>query len=202
VAASRVRAGAIALVVAATIFTLTGCGSHRYVSSGVAQTAAPASVSAEMAYVDTWWKTRNSAGFGDLDGTDCVNFASQALLARGWAMNDEWGHSLVDGQNGYTKAWISSTAMMKYLGAHPELATVVTGDDLSALAIGDIVQFDWDNSGDRDHTAIVSRIDTATDGTVSLFVASHSPTAHYLALDRIIATHPAEAKVYFWHLVS
>ena len=41
---------------------------------------------------DAHYDDRNVGEFGQLGGTDCVNFASQGLLARGWTMTAEWWH--------------------------------------------------------------------------------------------------------------
>jgi hypothetical protein len=188
-------------VVAAVVVALTGC-SPTYVPPATLETNQPANVTAELAYIDTYWKTRNVAKYGSLGGTDCVNFTSQALIARGWAMTRDWGHTLTRGRNAYSKAWISSTAFMKYLAAHPELATAVDDAHRGQLAVGDVVQFDYDASGDRDHTGVITRI-VGTGDTATIEFAAHSSTGYeYLSVDRNLSMHSSKAVAYYWHLLS
>ena len=150
-------------------------------------------VEAQLDYLTAHWEQRNAVEFGSLDGTDCVNFTSQGLLARGWTMNADWWQLSVFGWNRYARPWISSTAFRDYVAAHPDLGSTVDAEDAQ---LGDIVQFDWDNSGNRDHTATVSRIDA--DGTVH--VIQHSADRQYEAVDALIADHAeGDGAVYFWH---
>jgi hypothetical protein len=153
----------------------------------------------EMNYLFAHWKKWNTDEYGSLENTDCVNFTSQGLQARGWAMDDRaddagwwFWKGEVTGAKNYSKAWISSTALRNYLQAHPDRGTVL--DDPADAAIGDVVQFDWDNSGDPDHTAVVSRIQ---DGKIS--VVQHSGAADYLAVDKMLTDHPGST-FYVWHL--
>lgn len=159
-----------------------------------------ASVRAELAYVDRWWRHPNAAVYGSFARTDCVNFTSQALLARGWPMTSEWGHSkTVIGTDAYAKPWVSSTAFARWLGAHPELARPVPDSDRGALSPGDVIQVDWDGSGDRDHTGVVDRI-TRADGRIAVDFAEHSPSTLHRSVDALLAAHP-RAVVHYWHLL-
>ncbi len=155
----------------------------------------------EMTYVNKYWKNRNEAEFGNLHGSDCVNFTSQALLARGWKMNSSWRHYFFLTVNEYSPAWISSTAFMRYMRAHPELGTALTWADRDRVAVGDVVQFDYDNSGNRDHTGIVSRV-TGSGDSVDIRVAQHSGGALYRTIASLLSRHPPGGKVYFWHLTA
>lgn len=184
----------LAVVVAVGI---SGCSAPAHHSS---TPVGPVSATSEMTYVDAHWKSRNTAEYGSLDA-DCVNFASQALLARGWAMDDDWWHTGTKGSNDYSRAWVSSTAFMHYLEKHPELATPRDADDTADIVVGDIIQFDWDNSGDRDHTAIVSRI-TGTGADRQIFAAAHTPDSHLKSVEKIITVDHPGADVYFWHLAD
>ena len=153
-------------------------------------------VDAQLAYVQANWNTR-STEYGDLEGRDCVNFASQSLIARGWQQTDEWWHNGTLGMHNYSPAWISSTAMRDWLAGHPELAVAVDGDDRDRVALGDIVQFDWDSSGNRDHTGIVVRIEGD-----QIFYASHSNDRESQSVDDAIAMDGRGGQIYFWHLVA
>jgi len=180
-------AGAAVVVVVAALAIGVRPGSVQVSPGGVR------GVDAQLAYLDEHWQQRNTSAFGSLSGTDCVNFTSQGLLARGWTMNADWWQVSVFGWNRYAKPWISSTAFRDYLAAHPELGSPV---DAADAQLGDIVQFDWDNSGNRDHTATVSRIDA--DGTIR--VIQHSADRQFEPVDALIADHAeGDGAIYFWH---
>ncbi len=153
------------------------------------------SVARQIAYVERWWRTPNPE-YGTLGGTDCVDFTSQSLLARGWRMDERWGTSVTLGRRAYAPAWVSSTAMMRLLQERPDLAQPV---DATRVQVGDVAQFDWDGSGDRDHTAVVSRVDR-TAGGVDVRVAEHSPSGLHDAVAGRLAEHGAAARVHYWHL--
>ncbi len=197
------------LVIAAAVVLLAGGGGAAVKTlrslpyeEPAHQTILPISVTREMAYVDRYWQHGNTGAFGSFGGTDCVNFTSQALLARGWPMTAEWGHSQRLGQHQYTKTWVSSTALDHYLAAHPELAVAVDDTQRARLRIGDIAQFDWDDSGDRDHTAIVSGVMTEPDGRIAVTVAEHSPAALHQSVDALLAAHAGtHGQVHYWHLL-
>ncbi|WBU38523.1 amidase domain-containing protein [Homoserinibacter sp. YIM 151385] len=161
-----------------------------------------ADVAAQMAYLDEHWEEANVDEFGTLGGTDCVNFTSQTLLARGWGMDDDWGHSRsLVGAHAYTRAWISSTAFRDYLAARPERATALDDTQRAELAVGDVAQFDWDASGDRDHTAVVTAVIPRDDGTVDVRLGGHSPSYREMPVDRLLAEHEG-AVVHYWHLAD
>ncbi|HEU0181928.1 MAG TPA: amidase domain-containing protein, partial [Agromyces mariniharenae] len=132
-------------------------------------------VAAQLEYVHEHWDSTESDEFGYLSENDCVNFTSQSLLARGWEPDDEWWYDEEDGDPySSSDAWRSSTALMRYLEEHPELATALTDDQRDQVKVGDIVQFDWDDSGDRDHTGIVTAVITEADGSISIEYAGHT----------------------------
>jgi len=153
---------------------------------------------AQMNYLLAHWDSPNALSFGRLNGTDCVNFTSQALLARGWTMTNEWWHSQSSGVNQYGRPWISSTAFMAYLEKHPELAVPV---DAADVAVGDIAQFDYDgtgsgNSAKRNHTGTVSKV---SDGEV--FVVQHNKDADYEPVADMLAAHGPQANVFYWRVL-
>lgn len=157
-------------------------------------------VQQQMAYLLSYWHTPNENVYGFIDEFDCMNFASQALLARGWTTDDIWWPEPTGDAVNSSMAWISSTAFMEYLSEHPELATPLADASRSQLAVGDIVQFDWDNSGDRDHTGIVTRIDTDASGKVTAYYAGHTDNTLVRSVDwAITVLHPGATATY-WHL--
>jgi hypothetical protein len=198
---TKLRAVASVLV---TLSLLTGCSPiHEPELSGIIDRGTDPAVAAQVAYARDHYKTPNKDEFGDLGGTDCVNFTSQTLLARGWKMTDGWAASKGDGGFEYTRAWISSTGFRDYLAGHPELATAVSWEHNNLVLPGDVVQFDWDGSGDRDHTAIVSGIEEdATTGKRTILVSSHSPGAFDWPITDVLAEQDSRTQVYFWRITS
>ncbi|MDR5699486.1 amidase domain-containing protein [Agromyces aerolatus] len=157
-------------------------------------------VAAQLAYVEANWQATSNEEFGFLEASDCVNFASQSLLDRGWQPDDEWWYEAGGDPYAHASAWISSTAFRDYLAARPDRATALTDDQRDQVKVGDIVQFDWDNSGDRDHTGIVTGVITLADGTISIEYAGHTdPTFDFTVDEAITVKHPG-GTAYYWSI--
>ena len=151
-------------------------------------------ITAQIDYVLAHWKVYNSSVYGAISGNDCVNFTSQSLIARGWTMDAEW--SFIGGQ--YSPAWASSTAFAAYLAAHPERATPLSADQRAEVKVGDIVQFDWDDSGDKDHTGIVTRVEHTATG-IEIYYAGHTNNTDYRSVDESLAL--SGGSVSYWSVV-
>ena len=196
------RSRSVALLAFAVTATLliSGCSSvHDAKPVGHVYRSSNAAVLAQIDYAKAHYKKPNTAEFGDLGGTDCVNFTSQTLIARGWMMTTDWAQSSDSSGMHYTRPWISSTGLRDYLAGKPQLATALDWSQRGQVSVGDIVQFDWDASGDRDHTAIVSGI-VGSGARRVLLLSSHSPAAFDWPIEEAIAEHGLATKVYFWHL--
>ncbi|MFD1715224.1 amidase domain-containing protein [Amnibacterium flavum] len=157
------------------------------------------SVQAQVDYVLSYWSDYNPE-YGTLGDDDCVNFTSQSLLERGWVQDDEWfygGESVWDS----SPAWISSTAFNDYLASRTDLVTALDDSQREQVVVGDIVQFDWDNSGDRDHTGVVTRVETTDEGIVVSF-AGHTEDSDYRSVDTAITVNHPGASVYYWHILD
>ncbi|WP_308800251.1 amidase domain-containing protein [Agromyces silvae] len=142
-------------------------------------------IDAQLAYVLAHWDDYNTAEYPAVPGKDAVNFASQALIARGWTMDDAWN---VDPSTGaMSAAWSSSTALREYLLTRTDRATELTDAQRDQVKAGDLAQFDWDDSGDRDHTAVVTRVER-TDAGTKVWVASHTKDADYWDVDAALAS--------------
>ena len=72
---------------------------------------------AQLEYVNTYWSDYND-DYGVITDNDCVNFTSQSLLQRGWAMDDEWWSEGPSDAFDYSKPWVSSTAFREIGRAH------------------------------------------------------------------------------------
>ena len=141
-------------------------------------------IDAQVAYVLTYWSSYNSAQYPVIDGYDCANFASQSLIARGWSMDGGW--YLDQGTGAMSPSWSSSTALRDYLRTSAR-ATELDDSQRDQVKVGDIAQFDWDGSGDRDHTAVVTRVEHTDDGT-KVWVGGHTKDADYWDVDTALAT--------------
>ncbi|WP_166787888.1 amidase domain-containing protein [Cryobacterium adonitolivorans] len=167
-----------------------------------ATTAAPVdvdpAVQAQLGYALAHWKDYNTDDYGVVTGNDCVNFTSQALVARGWAMDEDWWTSGTGSEFDFSSPWVSSTAFMNYL-TDSGRATALTDDQRDQVKLGDVVQFDWDNTGDRDHTAIVSRIEGTGDDIV-IYYAGHTDDTDYLSVDFAITEKHPGGTAYYWSI--
>ncbi|MGR0320645.1 amidase domain-containing protein [Agromyces sp. ZXT2-3] len=144
-----------------------------------------ARIDAQVEYVLAHWSNYNTAQYAVLSGVDCANFASQSLIARGWKMDAAWNYDRGTGQ--MTSAWSSSTALRDYLRTRTDVATELTDAQRGEVKVGDIAQFDWDGSGDRDHTAVVTRVEHTSSGT-KVWVGGHTKDADYWDVDVALAT--------------
>ncbi|GAA1825117.1 amidase domain-containing protein [Agromyces salentinus] len=158
-------------------------------------------VTAQMTYVQEHWDSTESEEYGFIEENDCMAFTSQSLLARGWIEDDEWWYAVGDG---YTSApaWRSSTAFMEYLEEHPEKATPLTDAQRDQVKVGDVVQFDWDLSGDRDHTGIVTAIVVGDDGAIDIEYAGHTDPTWDRSVDWSITEQHPGASATYWSIAD
>ncbi|MDQ1513521.1 MAG: hypothetical protein QOC59_1363 [Microbacteriaceae bacterium] len=187
-AAAGFQPGTAAVTLKTAEGTTVGKGTFRYrVVDGVDR---------QLRYVLTYWKNYNP-DYEALDDNDCVDFASQSLLQRGWTQQDDWVHAenvLASGA-----AWRSSTAFRDFMSQHPELGTALTDSERDQVKLGDIAQFDWDGSGDRDHTGVVTRI-VKQDGHIRIYFAGHTNDSAYRSVDTAITKDHPGGTAYYWSL--
>jgi len=157
-------------------------------------------VAAQMKYLRAHWQDTSSDRFGFLPENDCVNFTSQSLLARGWETDDEWWYSDDGDPWSHPTAWISSTSFMKYLEEHPERATALTDAQRDQVKVGDVVQFDWDDSGDRDHTGVVTSVATESDGSITILYSGHTDATWDRSVDWAITEYHPGGVAYYWSI--
>ncbi len=165
----------------------------------VEPTAVPQpAVAAQLDYVLEHWTVEayNAADWGVLGENDCVNFASQAMIERGWTMDNTWSSPKNGNAYEASVAWRSSTAFMNYIAATGK-ATALTDQQRDQVKVGDIAQFDWDNSGDRDHTGIVTRVEGVGEN-VQVFFAGHTLDSDYRSVDTAITVDHPGGTAYYW----
>ena len=142
-------------------------------------------INAQVGYVLAHWNDYNTAEYTVLSGVDCANFTSQSLVARGWQMDAAWYYDRATG--GMGAAWSSSTAMRDWLLSRADLAAPLDDAQRDAVKVGDIAQFDWDRSGDRDHTTVVTRVEHTATGT-KVWVGGHTKDSDYWDVDEALAS--------------
>ncbi|WP_255455794.1 amidase domain-containing protein [Cryobacterium fucosi] len=62
---------------------------------------------------------------------------------------------------------------------------------------GDIVQFDWNDSGDEDHTGIVTRVEK-NGHSVAIYYAGHTSNTDYQSVDESLRN--GGGTVSFWNV--
>lgn len=137
-------------------------------------------VDRQMAYAFQHWSSTSSAAFGFLSGSDCANFASQTLLARGWTRSAQWFNY---GAGDWSGSWVSSTALSSWLKKRTDLATHLTYSQRDAVVVGDVVQFRWPGHSKTysswDHTAIVSKVVVLPNGKKDIYYVAHTLPRQY-----------------------
>jgi hypothetical protein len=128
-------------------------------------------------------------------GYDCANFTSHALVAAGMSTD------VLD---------VSSTSLRRRLLAKGAVELRDTQRNRAQVQVGDVIQFDWQptasNSGDRDHTGIVTGVTRDADGRIVVRYSAHTdggnnPSKH-LEVERTMNRphHDPDGDVYFLHL--
>lgn len=167
-------------------------------------------VDRQMAYAFQNWNTSSNRTFGYLSGSDCANFTSQTLLARGWQRSSEWFNY---GAGRWSGTWVSSTAMSSWLKKRPDLATRLTYSQRSQVTVGDVVQFRWPGHSKEysawDHTGIVSKVVVLPNGLKDVYYVAHTLNRQYGGGTTGLAAYYAKQKIkgstlkiQFFHLLK
>lgn len=157
-------------------------------------------VDRQLEYAFRYWKDYNLAEWGTFNpvGGDCMNFASQTLIQRGWEMTPEW-HNYDAGAD-HTSPWIYVPSFDSWLRDNPQLGAVELGFDQREQAkVGDLVVFDWNGNGALDHIQVVSAIDQV-DGRTVVKMVGHNLDSDLRDLDETITVDHPGATGYFWSL--
>ncbi len=161
--------------------------------------AAVTPVDRQMQYAFAHWDrpTYNLAQYGTFNpvGGDCMNFASQTLVARGIPMTSGWYYKA---GGAHSQSWSYVPAFDDYLAAHPALGfTKLTLAQRDRVSVGDIAIFDWNADGGRDHVQIVSAV-TVVDGVTKISLVGHNLDSDWRDLDTTITVDHPGANVWFW----
>ncbi len=157
-------------------------------------------VDRQLEYALAHWNNYNTAQYGDYNsiGGDCMNFVSQTLEARGWAQRSDWYNNGTTSTENWRyvptfSTWITANATE--LGA-----TKLTVDQRDQIKLGDLVLFDWNNSGTFDHIQVASAIVHNADGSISIKMVGHNTDSDYRDLDEAITVDHPGASVTIWSL--
>lgn len=157
-------------------------------------------VDRQLEYAFAHWDSYNTAYFGDFNawGGDCQNFVSQTLVARGWAVTDEWFN---EAQEDWAPAFVHVPSFDEWLAEHPEYGAVRMGlDRIDDVKIGDVVLFDWEGDGSLDHAQVVSSVRTV-DGETEVAMVGHNLDSTYRTIEEALASQGhANAQVVFWSI--
>ncbi len=133
------------------------------------------------------------SGYAYYPGNDCANFVSQTLHARGFPLTASWRPGAA--------GWISSTRLRADLIASGRAKEYPdTPANRAKVRVGDVIQFDWDRNGDRDHSGVVTRIMRTSDGPIGIFYSAHTDArpphannspSHDLSIERSAVNHRA-----------
>jgi len=140
----------------------------------------------EMQYLGLNLDKKGTSTYPYYTNEDCANFASQVIHARGLSTTTSWSSG--------TTNWTSSTHLRSYLLGRGSVTEYSDSQaNRAKVRIGDIVQFDWDRSGDRDHTGIVTRVTTSASGVITVYYSAHTDPnddpSHNLSIEATEATH-------------
>jgi len=160
--------------------------------------ASDPAVQAQLDYAMTYWSDYNTDEYGVLDGNDCVNFTSQSLIERGWQMDEDWWTEGTGADFDFSSPWVSSTSFRDYLDESGR-ASALSDEQRDQVKLGDVVQFDWDNSGDRDHTGIVTGIERSGDD-ITIYFAGHTDDSDYRSVDDAITVDHPGGTAYYWSI--
>jgi hypothetical protein len=152
----------------------------------VREFAGSAGITAQLAYVDARWQTRENKTYAYVPKHDCANFVSQTLIARGLPPTSRWHQR----NKKATLPFVRATYLRAYLLTIPGFHEL-SHDQRDQVKLGDIAMFDWDNSGDIDHVGIVNLIQHLPDGSTRIYTAQHTLHRYYRSVDwAITVRHP------------
>jgi outer membrane lipoprotein-sorting protein len=158
-------------------------------------------VDKQLNYALTYWKTYNTAEWGDLNpvGGDCANFVSQTLIARGWTQTAAWYNK--NAAADWSPAWGYVPSMDNYFRANATSLglTKYSFDQRDKIKVGDIVMFDWNDNDSLDHVQLVSAVQDV-DGKISIEMAGHNEDSDYRDLDEAITVEHPGGIGHFWSL--
>jgi hypothetical protein len=131
-------------------------------------------------YADRWWNDRNL--YYGLYLSDCTNFISQCLYDRNggqWAWDPDWhpfSVAFINADECYN--WMRRTSMrLANDGANNYGAAYWW--QKKYLMRGDLVFYDWDRNGSKDHSAI----GVAYDNNMNVYVDAHTNNRYHAPWD-------------------
>ncbi len=127
-------------------------------------------------YAQRWWNDHNPDYMNM--GVDCTNYVSQVLHAGGFPMiktssrDSGWWYQRSPANWSYSWSIAHALAMLLTSRKNPFRVTVV--DKPQDLMIGDVISYDWNNSGTFTHSTVV----TGHDANGFPLVNAHTVNSH------------------------
>jgi Putative amidase domain len=167
----------------------SGCGGGRTGRLG------PGAINVDVAvqYAEDWAVTRNPM-FPNYPDNDCTNFISQCMLIGGWpqvpGLNQRnWSNWFVQGSpDDCSFTWGGAEPWYQFAVNRAKRTYIL--DRISRLALGCVLQMDFNGNGEIDHSQIAHECAAVRPGTgapTDWYMAQHSRDYRYRRLSEIIA---------------
>lgn len=143
-------------------------------------------------YADTYFENYNP-DYVDFTGVDCTNFVSQAMYLGGGAPMEPtyWYYYDVNDRG---PAWTGVPQLNYFLVVNKSQynngPSGVYRQSASNLWYGDIIQYDWTNNNEWDHSVIVS---TPQSGTGTTLIDSHDADLNDVPYTYLMYYYPSQA---------
>ncbi|MEU1782957.1 amidase domain-containing protein [Streptomyces abikoensis] len=158
--------------------------------TGKSALAAGYDYTAMVNYANRYWQHPNGAY--RTYGNDCTNFVSQAMKAGGWKKKgsgffdrkdrDKWYYGDHTWTTSYT--WGGAENWFWFARKYSQRAKPLS--NVWQMALGDVLQADWDRDNTIDHTMIV----TGFSGTSEIYLTYHTSNTHNRKLTNLLAKYP------------
>lgn len=128
------------------------------------------------------------------EGGDCTNFVSQAVYEGGGGVmigEDTYGwyyNSVSD----YASAWTGVGFFYQFVTGYDVWSAGPEGCDIDKdnAEIGDVIQYDWDNNGDWDHSVIIVFSEDMGYGDMYHLIAAHTDDLDNYPFTHFLYVHP------------
>lgn len=142
-------------------------------------------IEAAINYANTYAVHANVAEYGEIQGKDCTNFASQILENGGFnqisgtSVYSGWWHKKKNNKHTYSQSWTVADKFRRVLGI--SYSTKSHYEFSKKLKPGDFIAISYNNGSSWSHIGFVTKVDNYVGdyGYYDYFVAQHS--GNYLA---------------------
>ncbi|WP_129600560.1 amidase domain-containing protein [Anaerophilus nitritogenes] len=131
-----------------------------------------------------YWALKRNPKYSDFEkmGGDCTNFASQVLYAGGCPMNYSTYGWYYNHLNDRAPAWTGVKYFHKFITNNKGVGPIGKEVDIKDIELGDIVQINFQEDDDFDHTPVVINILPGVKTIDKILIAAHSIDRLYYPL--------------------